>query len=97
MKILKVNNENEIIKAKVDSQNYKLNITDYSKFGFSEYGDVLTVAETSECLKVSRKTLQKTLDSGKLYYIRIGNMIRIPRYSILVFLGLIEDNLSSNS
>jgi len=48
-------------------------------------------------LKVSRKTLQKTLDSGKLYYIRIGNMIRIPRYSILVFLGLVEENLSSNS
>lgn len=93
MEIIKIDSEEN----KNEFNNKETYRTDYDKYGFNEYGDVLTVIEAAECLKISRITLQKIIDSGMLHYIRIGNMIRIPRYSILVFLGLIDDELNVNS
>lgn len=58
---------------------------------FEKYEDVLTMDEVAKCLRVSRTTVQKILKENKLNHIRIGSTIRIPKYSLLVFLGLVED------
>ena len=45
-------------------------------------GDVWTVRETAQWLKVNERTVLNWITSGKLYAHDLGRFYRIPRYSI---------------
>jgi excisionase family DNA binding protein len=94
----KISKEVEKIELPTIEQYSEINkeIKKYNKLGFLEYGDVLTINEVAACLKVSRMTVQKILDSNKLNHIKIGTVTRVPKYSLFVFLGLIEDTISND-
>ena len=44
---------------------------------------LLSVAEAARFLSVSRSTLYELMESGQLYYVKIGRARRIPRRALL--------------
>lgn len=57
----------------------------------SDYPDVLTVQETSELLGVCTKTVYKMIKRGDLKKQNVGRLFRIPKSTVIAYLGL--DNL----
>lgn len=49
---------------------------------FEEYGDVLTVEEACEALRIGFNALYDLLNSGKLKGYRNGRVWRIPRLAL---------------
>lgn len=49
---------------------------------FSEYSEILTVAEVMELLYVGKNTVYALLQSGELKGFRIGRSWKIPRSSL---------------
>lgn len=47
--------------------------------GAADPGELLTLAEVAQILKVSRKTLYTWKDAGKLRFVKIGSLVRITR------------------
>lgn len=53
---------------------------------FSNYDDVLTVAEVAEVLYVGRNTIYELLNSGTLVGFRIGRGWRIPKANLEAYI-----------
>lgn len=51
----------------------------------------LTVAETAEQLRISRRTVFALIDRGQLQSIKVGRTRRIPRHALLDYLRTLED------
>lgn len=53
-----------------------------------EYPDILTVEDASEMLGVSTKTVYKLLRQGCIANRKVGRSYRIPKSSVISYLGL---------
>lgn len=62
---------------------------------FEEFGDILTVEEACEDLRVGRNSLYALLHSGQLKGYRNGRVWRIPRESLVEFIH-IQTNLKQS-
>ena len=51
-----------------------------------QYGDILTVNEVQEILKINRKTVYRLIKSKKFFGKKIGNVYRIPKQSICEYI-----------
>jgi excisionase family DNA binding protein len=58
---------------------------------FEEFGDILTVEETCEALRIGRNSLYALLYSGQLKGFRNGRVWRIPRESLVEFVHIQAD------
>ncbi|MCC8022298.1 MAG: helix-turn-helix domain-containing protein [Clostridiales bacterium] len=54
---------------------------------FEQYGDVLTVRELCEMLRISRNLAYDLLNSGAVRSIRVGRVHRIPKQSVIQYLA----------
>ena len=61
---------------------------------FSEYPDILTVAETCEVLRIGNNAIYELLNSGALKAYRNGRTWRIPKQSVIEYIRA-QSNLSS--
>lgn len=55
---------------------------------FSNYPDVVDVEQMSEMLGISTKTAYNLLKNGSIQHIKIGRTYKIPKVSVLRFIGL---------
>lgn len=63
------------------------------KLIFREYPDVVTVEQMCEMLGgLSTKTAYQLLKSGTIKYFLLGRRYRIPKVSILEYMGIIENS-----
>ena len=51
-----------------------------------QYGDILTVNEVQEILKINRKTVYRLIKSKKFFGQKIGKVYRIPKQSICEYI-----------
>ena len=51
-----------------------------------QYGDILTVNEVQEILKINRKTVYRLIKSKKFFGKKIGKVYRIPKQSICEYI-----------
>ena len=66
---------------------------DAYKLIFREYPDVVTVEQMCEMLGgLSTKTGYQLLKSGEIKYFVLGRRYRIPKVSILEYMGIIENS-----
>ncbi|MBR2894881.1 MAG: helix-turn-helix domain-containing protein [Clostridia bacterium] len=49
---------------------------------FNDYGELLTVEEACEALRIGHNTIYELLNSGKLKGYRCGRVWKIPRLAI---------------
>ena len=49
-------------------------------------GDLLTVAEVAVMLRVSKMTIYRLIDAGRLNAVRVGRSFRLPQASVELFL-----------
>ena len=59
---------------------------------FTNYPDVLTLAELSRLLNISSKLAVKLLKDNKIYSVKIGREYRIAKSSVMAYIG---DNRSA--
>ncbi len=59
----------------------------YSQSILDDYNDVLTIPELAKILRVGRNTAYNLVNSGEIKSVRVRNQIRIPKSSILEYLG----------
>ena len=45
----------------------------------SEYPDILTIEDVKAILRIGTSSAYRLLRSGSIYYLRIGNNIRVPK------------------
>lgn len=57
---------------------------------FKDYPDVVTVEQMSEMLGISTKTAYKLLNDDCIKHFKIGRIFKIPKYNILIYLGLVD-------
>lgn len=57
---------------------------------FKDYPDVVTVEQMSEMLDISTKTAYKLLNENCIKHFKIGRIFKIPKYNILIYLGLVD-------
>lgn len=50
------------------------------------YGDILTVNDVREILKINRKTVYRLIESKKFFAKKIGKVYRIPKQSICEYI-----------
>lgn len=55
---------------------------------FSSYPDVVDVEQMSKMLGISTKTAYNLLRNGSIQHIKIGRTYKIPKASVLRFIGL---------
>lgn len=46
------------------------------------YSDILTVEETGNILKISKKSVYKLIEKGEIYARKVGRVYRIPKQSV---------------
>ena len=46
------------------------------------YSDILTVEETENILKISKKSVYKLIEKGEIYARKVGRVYRIPKQSV---------------
>ncbi|MCC8050273.1 MAG: helix-turn-helix domain-containing protein [Clostridiales bacterium] len=51
-----------------------------------DYLDVLTIDDTATVLRISRRSVMRLIDEGKLEYRKIGRIYRISKKAILDYL-----------
>jgi len=51
-------------------------------------GEMLTVAEVAELLKLNQQTVRNWLDAGRLPAVRVGRRVRIQRSALEEFIGV---------
>ena len=59
----------------------------YRQSILDDYNDVLTIPELAKILRVGRNTAYNLVNSGEIKSVRVRNQIRIPKSSILEYLG----------
>lgn len=59
---------------------------------FTNYPDVLTLSDLSQLLNISSKLAVKLLKENKIYSVKIGREYRIPKSSVMAYIG---DNRSA--
>ena len=59
----------------------------YRQSILDDYNDVLTIPELAKILRVGRNTAYNLVNSGEIKSVRVRNQIRIPKSSILKYLG----------
>lgn len=62
---------------------------------FKNYPDVVTVEQMSEMLGISTKTAYKLLKENKIKHFMIGRIYKIPKYYILTYLEILDQNNSN--
>lgn len=50
------------------------------------YTDVLTVKETQEILKISKKNIYRLIDNKEIFAKKIGKVYRIPKQSLCEYI-----------
>jgi excisionase family DNA binding protein len=58
---------------------------------FSTYGDVVTVEELSEMLKIGRNTAYELVRGNIVKNVRVGRSIRIPKDAVIEYLTALKD------
>ena len=53
---------------------------------FTEYDDVVSVADVANMLRISKVTVYDLLKSGRIFTLRVGKRYIIPKKSIIDFL-----------
>lgn len=53
---------------------------------FTEYDDVVSVADVANMLHISKVTVYDLLQSGRIFTLRVGKRYIIPKKSIIDFL-----------
>ena len=53
----------------------------------TQYDDVLTVSELQEALQIGRNAAYALLQSGEIGSFRVGRKYRIPKSSVIEYLG----------
>lgn len=51
-----------------------------------DYLDVLTIDDTAAVLRISRRSVKRLLDEGKIEYRKIGRIYRISKKAIMNYL-----------
>ena len=59
----------------------------------SDYGDVLTVKELAEVLRIGKNAAYSLVRDGKVVGIRVGRKLLIPKIRIVDFLNEIRYNM----
>lgn len=54
---------------------------------FAEYGDVLTVKEACQALKIGKNRMYELLKSGKIKYMSVGKKFIVPRICLIDFIN----------
>ena len=54
---------------------------------FAEYPDILKTAQAAQALQVDEKTVRELIKRGELYAVRVGRVIRVPKKSLIDFIG----------
>ena len=62
---------------------------------FTEYPDVLNAQQVCAILDISTKTLYRLINKGVVEAVRIGRPYRIPKFSIIQDLGLVDERPKS--
>lgn len=55
---------------------------------FSDYPDVVSIAELQSMLRISRNTAYELVRSGKIRSVKIGRTYRIPRAAVEDYLNV---------
>lgn len=55
---------------------------------FSDYPDVVSIAELQSMLRISRNTAYELVRSGKIRSVKIGRTYRIPRAAVEAYLNV---------
>lgn len=55
---------------------------------FSDYPDVVSIAELQSMLRISRNTAYELVRSGKIRSVKIGRTYRIPRSAVEDYLNV---------
>lgn len=53
---------------------------------FDSYSDVLTINDTAEALRLSRRSVKRLMDGGEIRYRKIGRIYRISKISLLEYM-----------
>ncbi|MEK4186378.1 helix-turn-helix domain-containing protein [Paenibacillus sp. FSL L8-0494] len=53
---------------------------------FHDYGDILTVDELMEILKIGRNTAYSLLRNNQIQAVRLGRTYRIPRENVIEYI-----------
>ncbi|MCD8075005.1 MAG: helix-turn-helix domain-containing protein [Lachnospiraceae bacterium] len=56
------------------------------------YSDVLTINDTAEALRLSRRSVKRLMDGGDIRYRKIGRIYRISKKSVLAYLDGYDQN-----
>ncbi|MCD7762946.1 MAG: helix-turn-helix domain-containing protein [Lachnospiraceae bacterium] len=59
-----------------------------------DYLDVLTINDTATVLRISRRSVMRLMDEGKLEYRKIGRIYRISKKAILDYLYNTTDSVN---
>lgn len=54
---------------------------------FQKYADIVSVKEMQQMLNIGKNKALELLSNGKIEYIRIGRIYKIPKNSIIDFLN----------
>ncbi len=54
---------------------------------FQQYADIVSVKEMQQMLNIGKNKALELLSNGKIEYIRIGRIYKIPKNSIIDFLN----------
>lgn len=57
-----------------------------------KYSDVLTIEDTAEALRLSRRSVMHLLNDGKIRYRKIGRVYRISKKALLDYLDCEQEN-----
>ncbi|MCD7736685.1 MAG: helix-turn-helix domain-containing protein [Lachnospiraceae bacterium] len=57
-----------------------------------KYFDVLTIEDTAEALRLSRRSVMHLLNDGKIRYRKIGRVYRISKKALLDYLDCEQEN-----
>lgn len=61
---------------------------------FTDYPDVVSIAELQSMLRISRNTAYELVRSGKIRSVKIGRTYRIPRSAVEDYLNTpVEDGI----
>lgn len=56
---------------------------------------ILKIDDLMEILEIGRNTAYELIRSGRVYSIRVGNQIRIPKQAVLTFLAAPGENVGA--
>lgn len=60
---------------------------------FKKYPDVLTIPQVAEALGIGKKAAYDLVNRHLLACVRIGKIIKVPKYALVEFMGTARNNV----